>query len=105
MRGDRKQPDRGVHGTLFWVGFNVGRMRANSFGTFSCSAVSALGAEALNGPLPNAGLMMWGMFGPDGQLPMRLVFDHRVFDLAGAARALARIEEILNGPIVEELII
>jgi hypothetical protein len=88
---------------LLWTAFNVGRLRANSFGTFGCTAVPALGAEALNGPLPNAGLVMWGIFEPDGRLPLRLCFDHRVYDLGGAARALARIEEILNGPIVAEL--
>jgi hypothetical protein len=88
---------------LWWISFNVGRMRANSFGTFGCSAVAALGAEALNGPLPNAATVQWGMFGKNGELPLRLIFDHRVYDLNTAARVLARLEEILNGPIVKEL--
>jgi pyruvate/2-oxoglutarate dehydrogenase complex dihydrolipoamide acyltransferase (E2) component len=34
---------------------------------------------------------------------VRLLFDHRLFDAATGARALARLEEILTGRIQDEL--
>jgi hypothetical protein len=34
---------------------------------------------------------------------VRVVFDHRVLDAMTLARALGRLEEILNGPIADEL--
>jgi pyruvate/2-oxoglutarate dehydrogenase complex dihydrolipoamide acyltransferase (E2) component len=34
---------------------------------------------------------------------VRVVYDHRVMDGAVVARALGRMEEVLTGPIVDEL--
>ena len=43
------------------------------------------------------------MFTPAGDVDVRVVYDHRVLDGATVARALGRLEEVLTGPIVEEL--
>ena len=45
----------------------------------------------------------YGPLQDDGTLTLRLLFDHRVYDGATAARVLARVEEILLGPIYEEI--
>ncbi|MDP2296757.1 MAG: 2-oxo acid dehydrogenase subunit E2, partial [Pseudolabrys sp.] len=39
----------------------------------------------------------------DGNVNVRIIYDHRVLDGATVARALARLEEILNTEIVSEL--
>jgi pyruvate/2-oxoglutarate dehydrogenase complex dihydrolipoamide acyltransferase (E2) component len=39
----------------------------------------------------------------EGRLMVRLNFDHRIFDGALAARVLARLEQMLNSAILEEL--
>ena len=43
------------------------------------------------------------MFDAGGGVDVRVSYDHRVLDGATAARALCRLEETLNGPIVMEL--
>ena len=45
----------------------------------------------------------YGAFGEDGSLDVRLTYDHRVVDGATVARALGHLEEVLTGPIVNEL--
>lgn len=39
----------------------------------------------------------------DAKLRVRLLFDHRVYDGATAARVLARLEKLLRGPIYDEI--
>ena len=88
---------------IWWVGLNVGRQRANYFGTFGVSVYSALGAESLHPLSPLTSTLNYGVFAPDGSLDVRLVYDHRVMDGATVARALARLEEVLNTSIRDEL--
>lgn len=88
---------------LWWVGLNVGRQRANYFGTFGVSVYSALGAESLHPLSPLTSTLNYGVFGGDGSLDVRLIYDHRVMDGATVARALARLEEVLNTSLRDEL--
>lgn len=88
---------------LLWLGFNMARVRAQHFGTFTVTAVSFMGADALHLPTWATTLVTFGVFRPNGQVPMRITMDHRVFDGVTVARILARFEAILNGPIVQEL--
>ena len=39
----------------------------------------------------------------DGELDVRIIYDHRVMNGATVARALGRLEEILLGPVLEEV--
>jgi pyruvate/2-oxoglutarate dehydrogenase complex dihydrolipoamide acyltransferase (E2) component len=43
------------------------------------------------------------MFDASGTLPMWMSFDHRVLDGATAARALAKMEEVLLDVIIKEI--
>ena len=52
---------------------------------------------------PQPCLLSYGPADADGNVVVRLTFDHRVFDGALAGRALARLEEVLNSSILEEL--
>ena len=94
---------RPVRRALWWVGLNVGRQRARHFGTFGVSVYSALGAESLHPLSPLTTILNYGVFSPAGEVDLRVVYDHRVTDGAVIARALARLEEVLTGPMVEEL--
>jgi hypothetical protein len=88
---------------VMWLGLNVGSERARHFGTFAVSVYSALGAESLHPLSPLTCLLNYGVFTPDGDVDVRVVYDHRVMDGATVARALGRLEEVLAGPIADEL--
>lgn len=94
---------RPVRRALWWVGLNWGPQRVRHFGTFGVSVYSALGAESLHPLSPLTTILNYGVFSADGQVDLRAVYDHRVMDGATVARALGRLEEVLTGPIVEEL--
>jgi hypothetical protein len=88
---------------LLWLGLNLPRSRPNQFGTFGLSVYSSLGAESLHPLSPLTTTMNYGVIAPDGTVPVRIVYDHRVLDGAAVARVLARLEEVLLGRILAEL--
>lgn len=88
---------------LLWLGLNLTRTRPNQFGTFGLSVYSSLGAESLHPLSPLTTTLNYGVIAPDGTVPVRVVYDHRVLDGAAVARVLARLEEVLRGEIVAEL--
>lgn len=88
---------------LWWLGLNIGRQRPNFFGTFAISVYSALNSESLHPLSPLTTILNYGVIGPEGDVNVRIIYDHRVMDGATVARALARLEEVLNAEIVEEL--
>jgi hypothetical protein len=88
---------------MMWLALNLGRQRAIFFGTFHLSVYSALGAESFNPLTPLTTLLNYGPIDPEGQVNVRILYDHRVMDGATVARALDRFEEILNGPVAEEV--
>lgn len=92
-----------VRRLLMWLGLNLGRQRGNYFGTFQLSVYSALGAESLNPLTPLTSLLNYGPISEDGSVTVRIHYDHRVMDGANVARALNKFEEILNGPVAEEV--
>jgi hypothetical protein len=88
---------------IWWIALNVPRFRKRFFGTFGITSVGTLGAELLTPIAPVTSLLTYGPLGEDGTIKVRLLFDHRVYDGATAARVLARLEEILLGPICDEV--
>ena len=86
-----------------WLGLNLGRQRANFFGTFQLSVYSALGAESLNPLTPLTTLLNYGPIAEDGSVNVRIHYDHRVMDGANVARALEKFEKILNSVVAEEV--
>lgn len=88
---------------LWWLGFSIGRQRGNYFGTVVISTVSAFGAELVH-PLAVAPIFLtYGIIGADHRCTVRFMFDHRVFDGVAVARALVRLEAVLNTTIIGEL--
>jgi hypothetical protein len=94
---------RPLRRALWWLGLNWGRQRARHFGTFGISVYSALGAESLHPLSPLTTILNYGVFSAEGEVDLRVIYDHRVMDGATVARALARMEEVVTGPIVDEL--
>jgi hypothetical protein len=87
----------------WWFGLNIGRQRGNFFGTFGVSVYSALNAESLHPLVPLTTLLNYGVMTGDGVVDVRIIYDHRVMNGATVARALGRLEGILNTVIVEEV--
>lgn len=88
---------------IWWLGLNIGRQRGNYFGTFGISVYSSLGSQSLHPISPLTAVVNYGIIGPDGVVPVRIMYDHRVLDGSMVARTLARLEEKLTGPVLEEL--
>lgn len=89
--------------TIWSIVLNWGRLRANYFGTFlltSLMSEKAISKRILS-PLP--AILTYGLFDADGCIEVRITFDHRVMDGLVAARALARLEQVLTGPIADEI--
>jgi hypothetical protein len=80
-----------------------GHRRSRFLGTFGISVTSSLGASAQQLLTPITTALNYDMIAPDGSLTVRLTFDHRVLDGGTAARTLVELEDVLNGPILEEL--
>lgn len=93
-----------VRRLMWWLGFNLlGRVRAYFYGTFGITGIGAFGSSCVNVLSPLTTTVTYGVFEPDGRVTVRLIFDHRVMDGALPSRALAELEEVLNGEILEEL--
>lgn len=93
-----------VRRAVWWIGLNVSpRIRARQFGTFGLSVYASLGAESLHPISPLTCTLNYGPMTDDGQVMVRLIYDHRVLDGATVARALAKLEEVLRTQIATEL--
>jgi hypothetical protein len=90
---------------LWWIGLNFsGYRRARNWGTFGVSVYSGLGAESLHPLSPLTTTLNYGVIAEDGAVDVRIIYDHRVLDGASVARALAELEETLNGPVARSLL-
>ncbi len=88
---------------FWWICLNFGRQRGNYFGTFGVSVYSALNAESLHPLSPLTTLLNYGVMSSDGMLDVRIIYDHRVMNGATVARALGRLEDILNSVVLDEV--
>jgi hypothetical protein len=92
-----------VRRLLWWVGLNWARQRANYFGSFGVTSVAAFGPGELYALGPGPFVLSYGMVKPDQTVDVVLRWDHRITDAALMARALTRLEQVLNGEIAGEL--
>src|SRR5262245_18273956 len=82
---------------------NMPAYRATHMGSLALTPVVNAGTDLVHPLSAWPTLLTYGVFSPDGTTDVRIIFDHRVLDGCTVARALARLEEVLNGPIIEEL--
>lgn len=87
---------------LWWLCLAIPALRRDTLGTFVVTSAGQSGAMLEAGRSPECTLT-YGPIGHDGSVEVRLFFDHRVFDGGLAARALARLEDMLRTTILAEL--
>ncbi len=80
-----------------------GRRRAKYIGTFGFTNYGMLGAESLHPVGPTTTVMTLSPIKANGDLTVKLVYDHRVLDGSYIARCLAYLEEILHQTMLPEL--
>jgi hypothetical protein len=89
---------------LIWlIGLNFGRQRANYFGNFAVTSVAAYGAGELHALSPGPYILSYGVVEPDQTIDVVIRWDHRITDAALIAKALTRLEQVLNTEISAEL--
>jgi hypothetical protein len=89
---------------IMWlIGLNFGRQRANWFGSFGVTSVAAYGAGELHALSPGPFILSYGVVEPDQTIDVVIRWDHRITDAALIAKALTRLEQVLNAEIAAEL--
>jgi hypothetical protein len=89
---------------LIWlIGLNLGRQRANYFGSYGVTSVAAYGAGELHALSPGPFILSYGVVAPDQTIDVVIRWDHRITDAARIAKALTRLEQVLNAEIAAEL--
>lgn len=89
---------------LMWlVGLNFGRQRANWFGSFGVTSVAAYGAGELHALSPGPFILSYGVVAADQTIDVVIRWDHRITDAALIAKALTRLEQVLNTEIAAEM--
>ena len=92
-----------VRRLVWWMIANLARQRKHFFGTFGLTSTSALGAEIEMPRAPLTTTLTYGILDRDGNIVVRMMYDHRVLDGATAARILVRLEQVLQGQVLSEL--
>ncbi|SRR5579871_4905778 len=87
----------------WWLGLNVGRMCANNFGSFGITSVAAYGPGDLRALSPSPFLISYGVVGADNRIDVSIRWDHRVTDAVVVARAMGRLEQVINTEISTEI--
>jgi hypothetical protein len=89
---------------LIWmVGLNFGRQRGNFFGSFTVTGVAAFGGGELHALSPGPYILSFGAIEADNSVNVVIRWDHRVTDAALIAKAMTRLEQVLNTEIAAEL--
>lgn len=88
---------------LRWNMRSFSPKRAGRIGTFSLSTLSGFNATNRLHPTICTTSLSYAPLETDGRCLVTLLADHRVLDGVTAARALARLEEVLRGAMLEEL--
>lgn len=80
-----------------------GYRKATWLGTFGVSVYSGLGVESLHPLSPLTTTLNYGVIHDNGDVTVRVIYDHRAMDGSTVARALLRLDEVLNRDILAEL--
>lgn len=89
----------------WWLGLNVwGRQRTRHFGTFGVTAPANSGATLVQLLSPLTAMLTYGMVDSNGEVDVRLTFDHRIMDGCDGGRVLTQLENVLSSELREELL-
>lgn len=90
---------------MWWGGLNVnGLFRARTFGTFAINCLAGMRGRITQMCFPLTSYLYYGVPDRDGKMLIQYGFDHRVFDGYTCARIMVTLEEILQGPITQEVL-
>lgn len=90
---------------LLWgFALNAGRHRAKRFGTFWITSLASHGSETVVARTPGPSLISYGLVRANNTMELLFHWDHRIYDGILAARALQRLEDVLNSEIADELL-
>ncbi len=89
---------------LAWaIGLNIGRQRANFFGSLLVTSVAAYGGGEVEALSPGPFILSYDKVAADGAIDVMVRWDHRITDAADIGMALSRLEQILNNEVADEL--
>ncbi len=89
---------------LWWAATELsGLLHARRIGTFAVSSIAQTGSELIWILSPATSTLSYGPIDADGQMDVRLFFDHRVYDGALAGEILQALEDVLNTRVAAEL--
>ena len=89
---------------LWWLMLNASaKARYYYFGTFGVTSVGNWGVESIRPIAPAISVLHYGAIDADGNVSVRLTYDHRVLDGSGPASALLELEHVLKTDIIAEL--
>ena len=95
---------RPIRRLAYWSVLNCsGRLRSVYFGTFGVTTVGNCGVESVRPIAPAISILHYGAISPDGNVTIRMTYDHRVLDGIGPARGLNEMEAFLHTDILDEL--
>jgi hypothetical protein len=80
-----------------------GRLRSRYFGTYSVHSFPVRGAQVMQSTTPISFSLIYGLPGPDGDVLVQLLMDHRIVDGLTAHRVVRAIEAAMKTDIVAEL--
>ncbi len=84
---------------LNWSGYLKGRY----FGTFAVNCLAGMRGRITQMCFPVTTYLYYGVPEKDGTMPLQFGFDHRVYDGSTCARAIGVLEDVLSGPILDEV--
>jgi pyruvate/2-oxoglutarate dehydrogenase complex dihydrolipoamide acyltransferase (E2) component len=89
---------------VLWSKLDIsGKRRVQYFGTFGISNYGKLGAESMHPIGPQTTVITLSPIQPNGDVNVKLIYDHRVLDGGFIARVLAHLDEVLHDVILAEL--
>ncbi len=87
-----------------WLALNVlPRRRARHFGTFAVTTMSPFGARSIEVPSIWSAMLHYGTISETGEVPVGIVFDHRLMHGSVVGHTLMEMEQVLHHEIVAEL--
>jgi len=94
-----------IRALIYYLAMNwSGKRRARHLGTFGMSVVAGMGTATLTTLVPWTSMIHYTPFDETGSMHLRLIIDHRVLDGVELSVALRKMEDALNGPILDEVL-
>ncbi len=88
----------------WWCLLNMsGRLRSWYFGTFGVTSVGNWGIESIRPIAPAISILHYGAIDADGNVSIRMTYDHRVLDGSGPSKALNEMEQFLKTDLLAEV--